>query len=275
VAATCFDAVRQCIAQLGVVRTIRELRLAAGLELNLNSELYRPLYAVENEYGQNIQACTYDEFVRKTRDEKEWATQMTVAALAKALDVVIRVISTDTDRSGCNTAFSQDYCDGVNCIDKSVIVGFNKESSHYIGFLNRSTAVTPVVLHMTAIHVNLSPDTIPVWLSTAAIPVCLPKAVTCVTLPIVQLQGTIRNRSESEFLESGYANRTIQVNTVETWQYNRSHESMEVDVSVSDIDTDFKATKENLCNVDDGFSGCMKCQRFDAISVLRSGCFVW
>ena len=40
----------------------------------------------------NVQAATYDEFVRKTREEQEWATQMTVAAMAKAIDSVISYI---------------------------------------------------------------------------------------------------------------------------------------------------------------------------------------
>jgi len=36
-----FDAVRQCTAPFGLNRTVRELRLAAALELNLNSDQLR------------------------------------------------------------------------------------------------------------------------------------------------------------------------------------------------------------------------------------------
>ena len=43
-----FDAVHHCIATFSLIGTISELRLGTGLELNLNSELYRPLYDVEH-----------------------------------------------------------------------------------------------------------------------------------------------------------------------------------------------------------------------------------
>ena len=39
-----FDSVRQCILQFGLIRSVIELRLAAALELNLNSNLYSYVY---------------------------------------------------------------------------------------------------------------------------------------------------------------------------------------------------------------------------------------
>jgi hypothetical protein len=125
-----FDAVRYGLVDFGVSRTITELRLAASLELDINAPHYRPLYVVDD-HGQNVQARTYEEFVRRTRDGAEWATNMTVAAMAKALDVVIRVISTDRNSAGETTAWVQNFGDGVTRKDMIITVGFNKQSAHY------------------------------------------------------------------------------------------------------------------------------------------------
>jgi hypothetical protein len=80
-----FDAVRQCIAPLGLIRTVRELRLAAAFELTLNSDQYSYVDLTEQERGQRQQSVTYGEFVNQTRDGLEWATQVTVAAMARSL----------------------------------------------------------------------------------------------------------------------------------------------------------------------------------------------
>ena len=87
-----FDAVRQCLIPYGMTRTIPQLRMAAALELEIHADDYRPLYALED-HGQGEQATTYEEFIRRTKYEMEWATAMTVAALARSLDVCIAVIA--------------------------------------------------------------------------------------------------------------------------------------------------------------------------------------
>ena len=93
-----FDAVRQCALQFGFVRSVEELRVAAALELKIHSQQYRPLYIVED-HGQFVQAPTYDLFVDRTENGAEWATAMTVAAMAVAIGIPIKVISTATNAS--------------------------------------------------------------------------------------------------------------------------------------------------------------------------------
>ena len=128
-----FDAVRQGLFQFDIIRTIPQLRFAAALELQINSEHYRPLYALED-HGQNEQAKSFEQFIEQTRDGFEWANAMTVAAMAKSLDVVIKVISTSTNHQGHVTAYQVDNSDGVRALDRMIVVGFDSVSAHYVGF---------------------------------------------------------------------------------------------------------------------------------------------
>jgi acyl transferase domain-containing protein len=138
-----FDAVRQGLLDLCLSRTVTELRLAACLELQLNAQEYRSLYMVDDG-GQHVQAATYDEFVRRTRDGGEWATQMTVAAMAKALNVVIQVVSTDTNSAGGITAWMHTFSDGVTSHDgKVIVVGYNKQTAHYTAFTSARSVQNP------------------------------------------------------------------------------------------------------------------------------------
>ena len=114
---------------------MRELRLAAALELNLKLELYKYVYLTENEAGQHHQSATYEEFVRQIREGLEWATQITVAAMAKSLDLVIRLVST-TDNSVNKRVFVQNYSDGVHSVNKSKEIGFNRMTAHYVGIIS-------------------------------------------------------------------------------------------------------------------------------------------
>jgi hypothetical protein len=128
-----FDAIRQGLVQWGMHRTIRQLRLAAATELQINASQYRPLYTLEDG-GQHEQAITYEKFVDRTRDQTEWATYMTVSAMAKALDVVIRVVSTTEETNSELTAWQQDFADGVTNQNRLIVVGYNTQVAHYVGF---------------------------------------------------------------------------------------------------------------------------------------------
>ena len=128
-----FDAVRQCGLQFGFVRSVEELRVAAALELKIHSQQYRPLYIVED-HGQFVQAPTYDLFVDRTENGVEWATAMTVAAMAVAIGIPIKVISTATNASGLITAYQIDNAEGVNYANEMIVVGYNSATAHYVGF---------------------------------------------------------------------------------------------------------------------------------------------
>ena len=73
--------------------------------------------------------------LKEARSEKEWATQMSIKALACALKMVIRVVSTHA-KDRYISAFFEDYTDNVGLTEtsKALVVGFNKETQHYIGF---------------------------------------------------------------------------------------------------------------------------------------------
>lgn len=132
-----FDAVRLGVQQMGIIRTVSELRLAAAMELEINAELYRPLYSVEDiSLGQGHQAATSEQFVRRTRDGCAWATSMTVASMAKSLNMVINVISTTSDSTGRLSAWVNSFSDGVTHADRCIIVGYNRETAHYVVFWN-------------------------------------------------------------------------------------------------------------------------------------------
>ena len=128
-----FDAVRQCLLPYGMDRTIPQLRMAAALELEIHADDFRPLYALED-HGQGEQATTYEEFIRRTKYEMEWATAMTVAALARSLDVCIAVIATNTKPNGEVTAYQVNNTDGVVARDKVIFVGYDSQAAHYVGF---------------------------------------------------------------------------------------------------------------------------------------------
>ena len=128
-----FDAVRQGALQFGFVRSVEELRVAAALELKIHSQQYRPLYIVED-HGQFVQAPTYDLFVDRTENGGEWATAMTVAAMAVAIGIPIKVISTATNASGLITAYQIDNTEGVNYSNEMIVVGYNSATAHYVGF---------------------------------------------------------------------------------------------------------------------------------------------
>ena len=128
-----FDAVRQCALQFGFVRSVEELRVAAALELKIHSQQYRPLYIVED-HGQFVQAPTYDLFVDRTENGVEWATAMTVAAMAVAIGIPIKVISTATNASGLITAYQIDNAEGVNYSNEMIVVGYNSATALYVGF---------------------------------------------------------------------------------------------------------------------------------------------
>ena len=128
-----FDAVRQCALQFGLVRSVEQLRVAAALELQRHSQQYRPLYVVED-HGQFVQAPTYDLFVDRTANGVEWATAMTVAAMAVAIGIPIKVISTATNANGLITAYQIDNAEGVNYANEMIVVGYNSATAHYVGF---------------------------------------------------------------------------------------------------------------------------------------------
>jgi hypothetical protein len=59
---------------------------------------------------------------------------MTVSAMAKALDVVIRVVSTTEETNSELTAWQQDFADGVTNQNRLIVVGYNTQVAHYVGF---------------------------------------------------------------------------------------------------------------------------------------------
>ena len=128
-----YDAIRQELADRGNIVTIPELRLIAAARLRANQPEWEERYVVEDN-GQHEQAPTYDLFVDRTERGREWATEMSVAALAEGMDIVIRVIRTMTDDDGSVTAQAQLYDEGVVRRQSILTVGFNSAEGHYIGF---------------------------------------------------------------------------------------------------------------------------------------------
>ena len=139
-----FDAVHLALLHHGMQRTVQELREVAAIELEINRHIYEALYQVED-HGQHEQATTYESFIDRTRRGSEWATELTVCAMARGLDMVIRVVSTVGSNVGHLTAFAKDYDDGVVHRDRVVTVGYNAAEGHYIGLRSLSVpAVTNV-----------------------------------------------------------------------------------------------------------------------------------
>jgi hypothetical protein len=125
-----FHAVQMALHDCGIDRTVRELRQLAAIEMRINAQLYRPLYRREDFQ----QAATYERFVAMTDEANEWATEVTVAAMARGLDFGIRVVSTTNGSDGQPTAFVKDYTDGVSAVHRMLIVGYNVAEGHYVGF---------------------------------------------------------------------------------------------------------------------------------------------
>jgi hypothetical protein len=126
-----FDAIRHGLLDYDIERTVSELRLAAAMQLQMNADSYRPLYALED-YGLHQQAATFELFVDRTLNGTEWATQLTVAAMAAALNSRIHVVSTTTDANGRATAWEQDFADEVTDPGRMLVVGYNRQTAHYV-----------------------------------------------------------------------------------------------------------------------------------------------
>ena len=142
-----FDAVRHGLLKYRIIRNVTELRLAASVELEIHAEHYRPLYTIEDN-GQFEQARTYDQFIQRTRDGYEWATQMTISAMATALQLTIRIISTATDENQQPTANQIDIEPDVSRCGEFIVIGFDSVSAHYVGFQpERVNLNIPIPIH--------------------------------------------------------------------------------------------------------------------------------
>jgi len=114
----------------GLQRTIIELRCAAVAELRMNEAEYRRLYVIEDN-GQEEQAATFDSFLLRTEEGNEWATELTVAAMARSLDVCIQVVSSG-DAHRQPTATVVNYVDGVIHPERMITVAYNSFEGHYL-----------------------------------------------------------------------------------------------------------------------------------------------
>jgi OTU-like cysteine protease len=127
-----FHAIQIGLAQLGIKRTIAELREAAATEMTMNATAYRPLYYTEDNLLRE-QASTFEQFVQRNFDGSEWATEITVSAMARSLDVVVRVVSSGTDENGYPTAaVLPDYNGGIVDNRRVITVAYNAAESHYL-----------------------------------------------------------------------------------------------------------------------------------------------
>jgi hypothetical protein len=54
--------------------------------------------------------------------------------LAKELNVSVSVVSTTTDTNGRITAWQQNFTYGVTHRDRVIVVGYNRETAHYVAF---------------------------------------------------------------------------------------------------------------------------------------------
>ena len=106
------------------------LRRAAVAELIINASDYRPLYAIDDN-GQQQQAPTFDLFVVRTEEGTEWATELTITAMARSLDLAIQVVSSGVS-NGQPTATLVTYVAGVNHPDKIITVAYNSAEGHYL-----------------------------------------------------------------------------------------------------------------------------------------------
>lgn len=133
-----FDAIRLALRQYDIDRSIAELRVLAATELLINRHLYEPLYVVEDD-DQRQRAPTYALFVERTLAGHEWATELTVSAMARGLNVVVRVISTGDGFDGRPNCFAKLYEDGVTQHNRLLTVGFNAAEAHYIALVPSHT----------------------------------------------------------------------------------------------------------------------------------------
>ena len=140
-----YDAVSRSLREIGINRSIADLRTITASQLELQANVFRPLYFVVHEEDQqdqqdqqmHRQAATFDLFVERTRHGKEWATDMCYPALALGLDMTLRVVATTIANDDGNiTAHYLDYNEGVQVTDAAsvVVVGCNTAEGHYIGF---------------------------------------------------------------------------------------------------------------------------------------------
>jgi hypothetical protein len=131
-----FDAIRFGLRQYDLERSIVELRELAATELLINRHLYEPLYSVEDD--DQRQAPTYALFVERTLAGSEWATELTVSAMARGLNMVVRVISTGHGFDGRPDGFSKRYEDGVTQNDRILTVGYKTDEAHYVALVSQS-----------------------------------------------------------------------------------------------------------------------------------------
>jgi len=152
-----FNAIEFGLQEFGMVRSIQELRNVAATELYINRHQYAHRYVVED-YEQRQQARTFETFVELTGSGSEWATELTVTAMARGLNMVICVIST-AGPSTQPSAFCRFYREGVTRHDQIITVGFNAVEGHYVGF---RCGVVPVIAdvsrHFSAMSVDTNPD---------------------------------------------------------------------------------------------------------------------
>jgi OTU-like cysteine protease len=132
-----FDAVRIGLYAIGIQRSVKQIREMVGIELQCNAAIYRQCFDVEV-IAEHEQAETFDEFVDKTWHGSEWATELTVLAVARALGVIIQVISTSGSTS---TTFDQFYGSWTGSNDVIVTVLYNAEVGHYLGYSKRREQV--------------------------------------------------------------------------------------------------------------------------------------
>ena len=125
-----YNSVQLCLRDIGVHYTISELRNITAVQLEQNRAIYSPMYLRE----AREQAISFDVFVDQTRRNHEWAIEMCIAACARGLQRVIRVISTADGRNNKATAWFYDYDEGVHCLNNDfIMVGYNKAVNHYVG----------------------------------------------------------------------------------------------------------------------------------------------
>jgi len=132
-----FDAVRIGLAQapINLPRTIAELRLLAGIELERNAAGYRPLYFTED-HGRGDQAVTYDLYVHRIRYERELATDITIGAMVHGLDRPIRVLMSSNDEFGRPQCTVKRFWKGVTRDVPDITVAYNAAEGHYLGFMS-------------------------------------------------------------------------------------------------------------------------------------------
>jgi len=134
-----FDAVRIGLVQLGMSRSIDELRELAGIELTRNASYYERMYHLEG----NDQAKTYDAYVDGIWRGREWATEVTICAMAQGLDTPIRVFSSGTDVRGRPMCRVSQYSEGVSGNRAGEItVVLNSVEGHYMGFVSHNRVPT-------------------------------------------------------------------------------------------------------------------------------------